>query len=145
MGLGKAIATAAAVTPIVRDYFHRHEHHRSRSDSSDGTIIPPRPSSSRPSPPSESRDSEEMARRPLLAVDAQVPVPSRQSSAHSTQGNGYGTILPEGPPTLRASPERYRRDSLLDRVPEETALDEEDEELEAQEWDLAQQGFYSGE
>ncbi len=144
MGLGKAIATAAAVTPIVRDYFHRHEHHRSRSDSSDGTIIPPRPSSSRPSPP-ESRDSEEMARRPLLGIDAQVPVPSRQSSGHSTQGNGYGTILPEGTPTLRASPERYRRDSLLDRVPEETALDEEDEELEAQEWDLAQQGFYSGE
>ncbi|TFK92157.1 hypothetical protein K466DRAFT_481166 [Polyporus arcularius HHB13444] len=85
-----------------------------------------------------------MARRPLLGIDAQVPVPSRQSSGHCTQGNGYGTILPEGPPTLRASPERYRRDSLLDRVPEETALEEEDEELEAQEWDLAQQGFYSG-
>ena len=87
-----------------------------------------------------------MARRPLLAIDAQVPVSSRQSSGHSyNAAQGYGAILPEGSSNLRASPERYRRDSLLDRVPEETAVEQEDEELEAQEWDLAEQGFYSGE
>ena len=72
-----------------------------------------------------------MARRPLLAIDAQVPVLSRQSSGHSyNAAQGYGTILPEGPSNHRASPERYRRDSLLDRVPEETAVEQEDEELE---------------
>ncbi|RPD63350.1 hypothetical protein L227DRAFT_584495 [Lentinus tigrinus ALCF2SS1-6] len=86
-----------------------------------------------------------MARRPLLAIDAQVPPPSRQPSGHGhNPAQGYGTILPEGSSNLRASPERYRRDSLLDRVPEETALDEGEDELEAQEWDLAEQGFYSG-
>ena len=52
-----------------------------------------------------------------------------------------------GPSRLRQSPERYRSNTWLDRVPEEVALDagDDDEDEEADEWDLAQQGYYSGE
>ncbi|EIW56466.1 uncharacterized protein TRAVEDRAFT_127349 [Trametes versicolor FP-101664 SS1] len=78
-----------------------------------------------------------MARRPLIAVDTHGP--SRPSQS-------YGTISGESPSTLRASPERYRRDSWLDRVPEETTVDGEEEiaDQERDEWDLAEYGYYSG-
>ncbi|KAI0331334.1 hypothetical protein GY45DRAFT_1336201 [Cubamyces sp. BRFM 1775] len=99
----------------------------------------------------EDTSSSGMARSPLLGPDTQQG-PSRQGSQH---GRGvytsYGTILNEGTSSLRASPERYRRDSWLDRVPEEVAVDggagldsrgdEGDEEDD--EWDLAEYGYYS--
>ncbi|KAI0354248.1 hypothetical protein OH77DRAFT_1496841 [Trametes cingulata] len=91
-----------------------------------------------------------MARRPLLGADY-----SRQGSGYGpnassnvyTQGQSYGTILNEGS-SLRASPERYRRDSWLDRVPEEATVDEDAGDAgvdeESDEWDLAEYGYYSG-
>ncbi|KAH9886753.1 hypothetical protein C8Q73DRAFT_748908 [Cubamyces lactineus] len=92
-----------------------------------------------------------MARRPLLGVDVQQGSQHR-GGAYSPAVQSYGTILNEGTSSLRASPERYRRDSWLDRVPEEVAVDggagldgrgdEGDEEDD--EWDLAEYGYYSG-
>ncbi|KAI1790545.1 hypothetical protein LXA43DRAFT_890809 [Ganoderma leucocontextum] len=84
-----------------------------------------------------------MARRPLLGIDAHG---SRQSPGNS--GQGYGAILNEGGSySVRASPERYRSSPCLDRVPEEVALvagDGDDEDEEEDEWDLEEQGYYSG-
>ncbi|KAI0369330.1 hypothetical protein BV20DRAFT_946466 [Pilatotrama ljubarskyi] len=92
-----------------------------------------------------------MARRPLLGADH-----SRQGSGYGpnaaassyTPVQSYGTILNEGSGSLRASPERYRRDSWLDRVPEEVAVDENAQDAgrdeESDEWDLAEYGYYSG-
>ncbi|TBU42703.1 hypothetical protein BD309DRAFT_962366 [Dichomitus squalens] len=97
--------------------------------------------------------AEEMARKPLLGVDTHVT--PRQSAGFSPHGdsNGkgggqsYGAVLDEGGPSrLRQSPERYRSNSWLDRVPEEAALDGDagEDDAEADDWDLAQQGYYSG-
>ncbi|KAI0772413.1 hypothetical protein BD413DRAFT_603905 [Trametes elegans] len=87
-----------------------------------------------------------MARRPLIAVDTRAQANPRQQGAGV---QSYGTIVHpnEGPSSLRASPERYRRDSWLDRVPEEAAGEEEADEgadEEEDEWDLAGYGYYSG-
>ena len=144
MGLGHVIAAAAAAAPAVRNYMHR----RSRSDDSDGTIIPSRPlhippGFSLPREP-DTPTTDEMARRPLL-VDTHTP--SRQSSSYSHNAGptmSYGAIPTESPTALRASPERHRRDSWLDRVPEEATVDQEELE-EEDEWDLAELGYYSGE
>lgn len=84
------------------------------------------------------------ARSPLLTAD----LPSQQSFGSVAQPQSYGAAEPSpNPPGLRESPERYRRDSALDRVPEEAAgipesgvNDEGDEE----EWDLEAQGLYTG-
>ncbi|KAI0659588.1 hypothetical protein C8Q70DRAFT_985300 [Cubamyces menziesii] len=103
-------------------------------------------------------EDSRMARRPLLGGDTQQGS-SRQGSQHSMNGGGayghgvqsYGTIVNEGSSSLRASPERYRRDSWLDRVPEEVAVDggagldgRGDDGDEDDEWDLAEYGYYSG-
>ncbi|KAI9058762.1 hypothetical protein FKP32DRAFT_1614582 [Trametes sanguinea] len=93
-----------------------------------------------------------MARRPLLggaaaAVDTQRP--ARQGSQHAyTPVQSYGSMLSEGgSSSLRASPERYRRESWLDRVPEEESAVEGDAvepDAGSDEWDLAEYGYYSG-
>ncbi|KAI0651139.1 hypothetical protein C8Q79DRAFT_996691 [Trametes meyenii] len=104
-----------------------------------------------------------MARRPLLPPAPETPsgVRSRQSSGSgpaagapqiSVQPVTYGAILNDGADSarLRASPERYRRDSWLDRVPEESeavVVDEDGEGPDGEasdEWDLAEYGYYSG-
>ena len=136
MGFGRIIAAAAAA-PIVRDYLHARRR-SADSDDSNGTIIPSRSSQFIEQHLRSSQSPDEMSRRPLLAVETQ-----RQSAA----GQGYGTVFGEGSSTLRTSPERYRRDSWLDRVPEEAALDGHPDEHpteEEDEWDLAEQGYYSG-
>ncbi|KAI0633026.1 hypothetical protein C8Q77DRAFT_1218408 [Trametes polyzona] len=85
-----------------------------------------------------------MSRRPLIGVDTQ-PGSAAQRPPY-TPVQSYGTILGEGSSSLRTSPERYRRDSWLDRVPEETTVDGEEAEAdeESDEWDLAEYGYYSG-
>lgn len=148
MGVGHVIAAAAAAAaPSLRNYIQTHR--RTLSDDSDGTIIPSRPLYITPEPSaSHPRDPEdllvdEMARKPLL-VDTQSH--SRQSSGYSYHGPApasYGTITNESTSAVRTSPERYRRDSWLDRVPEEAAPDEELENED--EWDLEEQGYYRGE
>ncbi|PIL25863.1 hypothetical protein GSI_11616 [Ganoderma sinense ZZ0214-1] len=161
MGLGRVVATAAAATPLIQDYIRRHPSHmqddfddlddRSQAPSISAASHPPQPVSqilhgrdpeSLVQSSSQAVVTEEMARRPLLGVDVQA---SRQSPGAS--GQGYGSVLNEGGLySLRTSPERYRSNPYLDRVPEEAALlagDEEDDE-EEDEWNLEQQGFYSG-
>ncbi|OBZ74378.1 hypothetical protein A0H81_05511 [Grifola frondosa] len=68
-------------------------------------------------------------------------------SPHPTPGQmpSYGATSSAGPSSLRASPEMYRRDSGLNRVPEEVDPDEEAlEEADEEEWDLEEHGYYSG-
>lgn len=86
---------------------------------------------------------EESAQRPLLAA----PVPSQQphSPRLPSQTQTYGATS-SGNSSLRVSPERFRRDSLLGRVPEEGGpVDGEGESTEEAEWELQEQGFYTGE
>lgn len=145
MGFGRVIAAAAAA-PILRNYFSQHPRRGSAdSDDSNGTVIPARSRSSaffeQHLRSSQSPDDMDSTRRPLLNVETG----SRQAQGPAPYG--YGTVLGEGPSGLRTSPERYRRDSWLDRVPEEADLDtaREESDEEADEWDLAQYGYYSGE
>ncbi|KAI8990372.1 hypothetical protein BD414DRAFT_483410 [Trametes punicea] len=155
MGIGRVIAAAAAAaTPVLHN-------HQSRSGEEDlegptataSTIISARslPRTTHPDGAGPaghySNDGEEMARRPLIGADNTQG--SAQGSQHTyTPVQSYGTVLNEGGLAgLRASPERYRRDSLLDRVPEEeTALDGQADQADAEsdEWDLAEYGYYSG-
>lgn len=161
MGLGRVVATAAAATPLIQDSFRRHSSHAQEDydglEEHGGSPIlaaaphlPPQPVSqtlhgrdpeSLAGNPSLIVVTDEMARRPLL-VDVHA---SRQSPGTS---QGYGSVSNEvGPYSLRASPERYRSSPCLDRVPEDEALvsgNGEDEE-EDDEWDLEEQGYYSGE
>ena len=140
-GFGRTLIAAAAAAPIVRDYLHGRRR-SGDSDDSDGTVIPSRSTQFFDTHLRSSQSPDEMARRPLVGVETHLP--GRQPSGG--YGAGYGTILGEGSSSLRGSPERMRRDSWLDRVPEEGALDEHDDDLdEDEEWDLAEQGYYSGE
>ncbi|KAI0920622.1 hypothetical protein AcV5_010309 [Taiwanofungus camphoratus] len=87
---------------------------------------------------------EEVDRRPLL----KLALPSQQSlgPVPPVQSYGYGATASSGSSSLRASPERYRRDSLLGRVPEEggPANHEAFGEAEEDDWDLEERGFYIG-
>src|ERR1700733_12255522 len=76
-------------------------------------------------------------RRPLLQVDTTHPSSSAGSSSY-------------GATSLSSSPERMRGEGSLLRVPEERATDfnddgwDEEDEEEAEEWELEQQGLYKG-
>ncbi|KAI0673147.1 hypothetical protein C8Q78DRAFT_1123395 [Trametes maxima] len=151
MGFGRVIAAAAAAAtaPVVREHLHRQhsdEDMEGRGYYAPAAVSAVASSSAAACHDPGELDSEEMARRPLLS-----PAPS--SGGNSTVA--YGTILnrDDGADSarLRASPERYRRDSWLDRVPEEdsdavvvVAGELEDSEAEADEWDLEEYGYYSG-
>lgn len=141
MGFGRVIAAAAAAAaPAVREQLRRvySGEDRDAREHTLSTAASGLPRSTSDSSLESDRYAEDMARRPLIAVDTHGPLRPSQS---------YGTISGESPSTLRASPERYRRDSWLDRVPEETTVDGEQEiaDQERDEWDLAEYGYYSGE
>ncbi|KAH9943905.1 hypothetical protein B0H21DRAFT_747519 [Amylocystis lapponica] len=84
---------------------------------------------------------EELGRRPLLTVT----LPSQQSFGPTPPVQSYGATS-SGRSSVRASPERLRRDGLLGRVPEEGGPVEgtEGEDADEAEWDLEEQGFYKG-
>lgn len=145
MGFGRVIAAAVAAAPVVREQLRRvypggeDRNEREHTLAAAASALPRRTSDSSLE---SDRYAEDMARRPLIAVDTHGP--SRPSHIPVQT---YGTISSESPSTLRASPERYRRDSWLDRVPEETTMEAEEEgtDQERDEWDLAEYGYYSGE
>ncbi|KZT00281.1 uncharacterized protein LAESUDRAFT_732434 [Laetiporus sulphureus 93-53] len=85
---------------------------------------------------------EERARRPLLTENIQPKQSSGSAAPVST--HSYGAT--QGSSNIHSSPEQYRRDSLLGRVPEEgDSVDEEVlDEAEEEEWDLRERGFYIG-
>lgn len=93
---------------------------------------------------SEAPDNTD-ALRPLLRVD----LTPKQSFGTTIAPPSYGTAGLSVKPSssLRGSPERYRRDSPLGRVPEENAEAAEvgaDEEGDEVELDLEAQGLYAG-
>lgn len=146
MGFGRVIAAAAAAAaPAVREQLRRvysgddREEREHTLATAAASSLPRRTSDSSLE---SDRYAEDMARRLLIAVDTHGP--SRPSHIPV---QSYGAISGESPSTLRASPERYWRDSWLDRVPEETTLeaDEDAADQEQDEWDLAEYGYYSGE
>lgn len=147
MGFGRVIAAAAAAAaPAVREQLRRVYSGDDREERehtlATASAALPRPRRISDSSLESDRYAEDMARRPLIAVDTHGPSRPSHMPVQS-----YGAISGESPSTLRASPERYRRDSWLDRVPEETTLeaDEEAADQEQDEWDLAEYGYYSGE
>lgn len=83
----------------------------------------------------------EMDRRPLLTLS--VPTTASETVPG---GQGYGSTSALGRSSARSSPERYRRESLLGRVPEEDASGEEQQSPEADEieLDLEERGYYLG-
>lgn len=86
---------------------------------------------------------EDSGRRPLLTVSVTAKQPPGVVPPQTY--HGYGTTSIVGSSSARSSPERYRRDSLLGRVPEESApVDEGPEEAEEDGFDLEERGLYIG-
>lgn len=113
------IATVAAV--IARKRFHNKANHQPENGDEDSMA-----------------QGSQSATRPLLR---QLSVPSSDASLGSTS---YGAV-----DRTTSSPETYRRNSVLGRVPEETADPEADiavemDEREVVEAQLADQGLYIG-
>ncbi|KAH9853002.1 hypothetical protein C2E23DRAFT_824408 [Lenzites betulinus] len=153
MGIGRVIAAAAAAAPTVRDHLRRvysgeddDETAATASTATRASAALYRTQTSPRARAAAEHTEEEMSRRPLIGVDTQNPPAAVQRPSY-TPVQSYGTIPHEGSSSLRASPERYRRDSWLDRVPEETTLDGEGAaapDPETDEWDLEEYGYYSG-
>lgn len=93
---------------------------------------------------SAGRDGEDnLGSQPLLAS----PAPTERAGDHQY----YGSVDVAGPSSeidhsRRSSPEYRRRDSTLDRVPEELGTEEAEdmERAEEVEWDLEDRGLYPG-
>ncbi|KAH9837737.1 uncharacterized protein C8Q71DRAFT_754227 [Rhodofomes roseus] len=92
-------------------------------------------SSAKGKEPASPDAEDEMSRRPLLGLS----LPPKQSFGSAAPPPTYGSTSRQASSSIHSSPERYRRDSQLGQVPEEGL-----EELDEEELDLEERGYYIG-
>lgn len=88
-------------------------------------------------------DEASLGQRPLLdSSPRQGPTASRYGSIDVQDASGCPAVARS---SRRSSPEVWRRDSLLNQVPEEeSSIGDVMDEPEAIEWSLEEQGLYTG-
>ncbi len=80
---------------------------------------------------------EDVGTQPLLTNSGDV-----RTESYGSVDTGSSSLER---PIRRHSPEMHRRESLLNRVPEEQSTEEvHPEDAEEIQWDLEEQGFYAG-
>ena len=90
----------------------------------------------------QNTDGVPPGQRPLLNNTKQGPTVSRYGSVDAPEATGG---VAAGRSSRRPSPEVWRRESLLNQVPEEeSGVEEAVDDPEAIEWSLEEQGLYTG-